>query len=123
MSSQTYSRSFLQGLPEEEKQRRIDSIVNGFILNLRNSAVAGKTQYIYTPDLHNMSTPDLHNMSGPIVLTRKTYTPPTPTITNEDLIAAFQRKFPDCDVSYKETWVEVDAVNKVLKKGIVIDWS
>jgi len=115
MSMQTYSRSFLQGLPEEEKQRRIDMIVNGFFQNLRNAAIAGKTQYIYTPDCRNMS--------GPIVLAKRTQTPPEPIITNEDLIAAFQRKFPDCDVSYQETWVEVDATNKVLKKGIVIDWS
>ena len=58
----------------------------------------GKTQYIYTQN-------------------------PPYSLTYEDLIAGFQRKFPDCDVSYQETWVDVTATNRVLKKGIVIDWS
>ncbi len=49
--------------------------------------------------------------------------PSPPTITNEDLVAAFKLKFPDCHVSYEETWLEVNPTNRVLKKGIVIDWS
>ena len=105
MSMQTYSRSFLQGLPEEEKQRRIDMIVDGFFQKLRNAAIAGETQYIYT------YTHDFRNMSVPI------------TLTNEDLIVGFQRKFPGCDVSYQETWDDINANTRILKKGIVIDWS
>jgi disulfide oxidoreductase YuzD len=69
------------------------------------AANVGKTQFIYT-----------------VAATSYVNTPPS-TITTDDLIAAFQRKFPDCDVSYQEIWVEVDATNRVLKKGIVVDWS
>ena len=49
--------------------------------------------------------------------------PPPPVITIDDLVSGFKKKFPDCDVSYQETWVEVNSSNRVLKKGIIIDWS
>jgi len=105
MSSQTFSRSFLQAAPEREKQRIIeqrrqytDSIINGFVNDLQKIAIEGKTRYVYTQN-------------------------PPPTFTHEDLVAAFKLKFPDCDVSYEETWLEVNPTNRVLKKGIVIDWS
>ena len=103
MSTQTFSRAFLQAAPERTKQAYIEhNIIGNFITELHRVANAGKTQYMYTDNLRQ---------------------PPLPTITNEDLIAAFRRKFPDCDVSYQETWVDVTATNRVLKKGIVIDWS
>ena len=50
-------------------------------------------------------------------------TPQTPVITNDDLISAFQKKFLECDVSYQESWVDINSNNRVLKKGIIIDWS
>ena len=108
MSSQTYSRSFLQAAPEREKQRHIEMIIQGFLHNLQATAITGKTRYICT-----------HTHSPVSALSN----PPPPTITNDDLVAAFKLKFPDCDVSYEETWLEVNPTNRVLKKGIVIDWS
>jgi hypothetical protein len=109
MSTQTFSRSFLQSAPERAKQVIIENhIIGNFIHDLHRAANAGKTHYMYT-----------HSQARGMVQSH----PPPPTITTDDLIAAFQRKFPDCDVSYQETWVEVDATNRVLKKGIVIDWS
>ena len=105
MSTQTFSRAFLQSAPEREKQRILEErrrysegIVNVFIQDLQKLAIEGKTRYVYTQN-------------------------PPPPLTTDDLIAAFQRKFPDCDVSYQETWVDLTATNRVLKKGIVIDWS
>ena len=118
MSSQSFSRSFLQAqaTPEAHKQNYIEnSIIRNLITELLPAANAGKTQYVYT-----------HN-PAPRLITHVKYgsplPPPPPTITNEDLIAAFKLKFPDCDVSYEETWLEVNPTNRVLKKGIVIDWS
>jgi hypothetical protein len=109
MSFNTFSRSYLQAAPERTKQAYIENnIISKFIQDLGRAANEGKTRYMYT---HNPGRGLAHLNT------------PQPTITNEDLIAAFQRKFPDCDISYEETWVEVDAFNKVLKKGIVIDWS
>lgn len=116
MSSQTFSRAFLQAAPEREKERRIEWILNtsGFVQNLQNAAIEGKTQYIYT---HNTG-----RVRG-VVAVAGGSSPVLPEITNGDLIAAFKRKFPDCDISYQETWVDVTATNRVLTKGIVIDWS
>jgi hypothetical protein len=39
-------------------------------------------------------------------------------ITMEDFFAAFQLKFPGCDISYQDVWVDQDMI-----KGIRIDWS
>lgn len=112
MSTQTFSRAFLQAAPEREKQRRIEWILNasGFVQNLENAAIQGQTRYMYT---HNPGSVAAARTAGPVL----------PEITNDDLVAGFQRKFPDCHVSYQETWVDVTATNRVLKKGIVIDWS
>jgi hypothetical protein len=122
MSSQTYSRSFLQAqaTPEAHKQSYIEySIIGNFINYLHAAAKEGKTRYIYThsPAPHQIS------YARKMVKEGTPSPPPPPTITNDDLVAAFKLNFPDCDVSYEETWVEVDATNRVLKKGIVIDWS
>lgn len=105
MSSPPLSRSYLQGIPEQRKQERIDYIIRGFMNELHNAAAAGKTSYMYSLNAVGQCNP------------------PPPVITNDDLVSAFQKKFPDCDVSYQETWVDVNPHNRVLKKGIVIDWS
>ena len=108
MSSPPLSRSYLQGIPEQRKQERIDYIIRGFMNELLNVAAAGKTSYMYSLD-------NRHAVGQ--------CNPPPPVITNDDLVSAFQKKFPECDVSYQETWVDVNPHNRVLKKGIVIVWS
>lgn len=114
MNSETFSRSFLQGIPEQCKQNRIDGIMYDFITELKNTAAMGKTSYMYNLDncriLNKPLFPGGANQTSPV-------------ITIDDLVSAFQRKFPDCDVSYKETWVDVDSKTMSLKKGIVVDWS
>lgn len=112
-SPQTFSRSFLQGIPEQRKQQHINQIIQWFIHELQNAAAAGKTSYMYSLDQrHAVAAVGLGQSN-----------PPPPVTTNDDLVSAFQKKFPDCDVSYQETWVDVNPHNRVLKKGIVIDWS
>ena len=108
-SAPTLSRSYLQGIPEQRKQQRIDYIIQGFMHELLKVAEAGKTSYMYSLDLHH----GVAQQSGP----------QPPVITNDDLVSAFQKKFPECDVSYQEKWVDVTPHNMILKKGIVIDWS
>ncbi len=101
------TRAFLQGLPEQRKRESADSIIAQHVTYIQESAAAGKTSYMFEPDNHR------HNK-----LTQQPN-----HLTADDFVAAFQRKFPDCTVSYKETWVDVNATNRVLKRGIVIDWS
>jgi hypothetical protein len=106
MSTQIFSRSFLQGIPEQRKQEEMDRIIQGFINNLLNEAAKGKTSYMYDLNKHR---PLAQN--------------PLPVITNDDLVSTFQKKFPECEVSYQETWIDINSNNRVLKKGIIIDWS
>ena len=106
-SAPPLSRSYLQGIPEQRKQQRIDEFIQGFINELLKVAEAGKTSYMFSLDLR-------HGDHG---------WPQPPVITNDELVSAFQKKFPECDVSYQEKWVDVTPHNMILKKGIVIDWS
>ena len=120
------SRSFLQGLPELRKQQQADQIVQGVSGYIQMAATAGYTSYTYE---HTPHRPNPHaaiqvqggqvqggNASGQVQSV-------APVITDEDLVAAFKRKYPDCAVSYEETWVDVTPQNRILKKGIRIDWS
>ena len=98
------TRAFLQGLPEQRKRESADSTIALHVGCIQESAAAGKTSYMFEPDNNK-------------------YYPLPKHLTIDDIVAAFQRKFPDCTVSYQETWVDVNATNRVLKRGIVIDWS
>lgn len=106
--SQTFTRAFLQGLSAQRKREAADNAITNHVNAIMESAAQGKTSYMFEPD--NIR----HNQ-------RQHHT--VPVITTEDFIAAFQRKFPGCTVSYQEAWVDVDVTNRVLKRGIVIDWS
>lgn len=106
MSSETFSRSYLQGLPEQQKRQHIETFVQEVIGAVQSEATLGKTSYMYDPAPQRGFSNHIHL-----------------PITNDDLVVAIQRKFPDCSVSYQEIWVDAKANTKVLKKGIVIDWS
>uniref|UniRef100_A0A6C0L7D4 Uncharacterized protein n=1 Tax=viral metagenome TaxID=1070528 RepID=A0A6C0L7D4_9ZZZZ len=139
MSSQTFSRSVLQGIPEQRKQQDIDGLIERFIHELLHAAAMGKTSYMYQPphDLIQTGHAIRINVSSNPPALGKTFlsspssatgmnslsNTPLPVITIDDLVSAFQKKFPDCDVSYQETWVDIDSNNRSLKKGILIDWS
>jgi hypothetical protein len=106
MNSQIFSKAYLRGIPEQRKQEYIDILINQHLHDIKEAAAQGKTSYMYKPIT-----------GGPVKRVS------LPVITNDDLISAFKRKFPDCIVTYEENWVDVDSQNKVLKKGILIDWS
>ena len=108
MSVQTYSRDYLQSIPEKRKQEQIDGIVNGFMNNIYTAAAVGTTSYRYVKS-------DTGIMASSY--------PPPPVLTNEELIAGFEKRFPDCKVFYEEAWVETGPNTQKMKKGIVIDWS
>jgi hypothetical protein len=116
------SRSFLQGLPELRKQQQADQIVQGVGSNIHMAASAGYTSYTYDHSPYRRAVPNAMpvvqggNTSGQVQSVAS-------MITDEDLVAAFKRKYPDCSVSYEETWVDVTPQNRILKKGIRVDWS
>lgn len=107
-NSIVYTRDYLQSAPEREKQRVIDSIVNSFYIELYNAAKMGKTSYMYVRP---------NQKSG------VNCWPPEPEITDAELIAGLFARFPGCNIFYEEKWLDTDNSTRVLKKGIVIDWS
>ena len=112
MSNTVYSREYLRGVPEERKQQQFDQIINRFQYDVINSAATGKTSFMV----------DVNPIRQPV---QQITTPPTPTFTftDNELITAIQKRYPDCTVKYDEQWVETGRDTRKLKKGIVIDWS
>ncbi len=107
MSVRTYSREYLQAIPQERKKQQVDRIIQGFINDIHTAAAVGLTSYRYV---------------RPTTTVGKSY-PPDPVLTDAEIIAGFYERFPGCKVYYEEVWVESAINTKTLKKGIVIDWS
>ena len=103
-----YSRDYLQSIPEQRKQQQIDGIVRNFLNQLLDAAASGKTAYMYI-------RPDTRKLVGSH--------PSLPVLTDSELVAGFFTRFPGCKIYYQEEWVESGPTTRVLKKGIVIDWS
>jgi hypothetical protein len=112
MAAPILSRAYLKSRPEAVKQQSIKNALASFIQSVPAIAAEGKTSatyYIYEP-----SNNPHHN---------RQYAMRPNNVTNEDFIEALKQIFPDCSVSYEETWTPSDPVTRVLKKGILVDWS
>jgi hypothetical protein len=135
-----YSREFLQNIPDQRKQATIDQIVQSFIQSLQDIASSGKTSYFYEFPIscyqirthyitgQAVSPYKRPNVAATIIPTWQ-YQHNYPVLSLEDVIEGLKKKFPDCKVSYEETWIEdisqqtVGKITKTMKKGITIDWS
>jgi hypothetical protein len=144
MSSQIYSREYLQNIPKQRKLESINHIIHSFINDLQIVASSGKSSYLYeipatsyqlrTPYIpgHAISVNTLkrhnQNMDTSIPPTWQ-FQPTYPILDLDEVLQGIKNKFPDCKVSYEETWIEdtsrqtAGQITKTLKKGIVIDWS
>jgi hypothetical protein len=109
-----YSRSYLKGLPEKLRKEAVSRAITDMITKFEGyvtyAASQGQTSYLYEP-------------SQPHMKPSASATAPVPVVTNEDLIPAIQERFSECTVTYEERWVYTDQNTRVLKKGILIDWS
>jgi hypothetical protein len=103
----TYSRSYLQSIPEKRKQDTINRLINKFHPSLVNNAADGKTSYMIDVSVWDTTKWEPHSVK----------------FTRDELIAGIESRYPDCSVSYQEIWVDVGINSRTLKKGIVIDWS
>lgn len=130
MTEQTFSRDYLRGLADERKKQLSDQVINGFIKDLQNSAAAGETSYLFNiaefeekQALRIQKQVEINRLSEQLG-SHKFRMPPPIQLTREDLIAAFQKKFPDCCVGYTTYWIDA-VTNPDLKYsvGIMIDWS
>ena len=128
MNSKTYSRSYLQGIQEKTKQDYIDNIIHQNVHLIHRAAVQGDTSYMYDINIFPAKPTNI------------------PVLTNKDYISGFQRMFPDCDITYKESWIDstldsriqrnytlsymkepgeiiTNQEIKILKKGFLVVWS
>ena len=108
-----FNRSYLQSLPQKKKNEEIDSIINGFSQELLAYAREGKTSYMYETQRLDMYNNRAQNALGPPII----------KLGLDDLADRIKHRFPDCIISYQETWIDQNNNTKILKKGIVIDWS
>ena len=134
------TREYLQGLPEanrlkkikEEEDRKaktVCAIVKHFRVSVVDAAAKQKTSYLVegskieelrniNPNhcsMNNNNTDWFRNNLQQNIFTNK--------FTDEEVVAAFQAIFPDCNITYDEKWVETGRDTRVRKAGIVIDWS
>lgn len=120
MNRTFYDPTYLQSLPELAKQSQANSIVENNIQAILSTATSGKTSYLYTTFVEpqeNLSESSRNLMN---LLNLEANVPPVPY---EYIVLAFKKKFLGCEVTYKEEWIDIDAKTRVLKKGILIDWS
>jgi hypothetical protein len=106
---QTFDRAYLQNLAGLRRRQQIEQWINNSLHHLIEAAAAdGKTSYLVNV------MPQIHMPTGG--------NPPIPK-TSEVLLRVLQMKYPGCDITYKEEWVDTNSSTRVLQKGIVIDWS
>jgi hypothetical protein len=129
MSDITYSRAYLRGIPEQLGQKRKQEmkrqLVGSLLGHVTAAASSEKTSYmvdevVYAPYKPSIQK-DPHRMGQPA----KSWQYPCQdvTLTDDEILGALSEKFPDCVVSFQETWVDTSHNTRVLKKGILIDWS
>jgi hypothetical protein len=112
MSDITYSREYLRGIPEQvkrqQKQNAMFMLCSAITRPVTKAASAGKTSHLVEENSYiQYNNPANYGVA----------------ITNDEILSALSEKFPDCVVSFQETWVDTSHNTRVLKKGILIDWS
>jgi hypothetical protein len=114
MPEVTYSREYLRGIPEQLRQQRkkqiLQNVINAVVQPVTTAATNEKTSCIIEESVY--ASQQSHFQRTGVV-----------TITTDDIIGALQEKFPDCIISFQEAWVDTAHNTRVLKKGILIDWS
>lgn len=108
--SETFSREYLQSYPAIKKQEYIHRILRSFHNDLLNAAAAGLTSFKVDERLVEQT----RNLN--------TY-PPQPNFTDAELVTTIQAKYPECKVTYVNSWVGNSPYPNQMKKGVLIDWS
>jgi len=111
------TRIELQSLESKYKRQEIERLLKPAYDSVRNSAISGKTQaFIQTQEV-----------SRPVGNTINIRTGGRNDILHtwdlQGCLDVLKEFFPDSKVELRETWVDISLTNRVLKKGILIDWS
>ncbi len=107
-----FSREYLQNYntiqKEKTRQKYIQNVLNISQQDVLQAAASGKTSYCWETDKY------IHYLQK----NRIAYEP----VTDEELIEAFEKKYPECKVSHGELWVEQQPGVYVTQTGLVISW-
>ena len=104
-----YLRNFKSLQKKRNRQKYIQNVLNTSQQHILQCAYSDKTSYCWENDKY-------------IAYLIKN-TMPFEVVTDEELIEAFQKKYPDCKVSHGELWIEQGPGIHIVKTGIVINWS
>jgi len=110
MSDKVLTREYLQSIPQKWKQELLDYYIQSIMSSVEKTAKNGATSYIIELSEIDQSKQYEHS-SFPL------------SMSNDELVAELQTKFPGCKIYYGEVWVNNYANNRILKTGITIDWS
>lgn len=122
-----YSRDYLIKLPAQIKREKAYEMIHRVQKCVYAIAASGKSLYyldmtnaVYEPPVPPPIPGQTVKLYGGGAYRDDTNTYPLPM---DELIPLFQERFPGCQVTYKEEWVDTTSNTKTLKKGICIDWS
>lgn len=120
MSSETFSRAYLQAMPyilqKQVKDQFMIKVFETFIKQLQNAAAAGKTSYIYDMSRHQKFGQPYRKLITGSGLLQPSF------LTDDDMLKEFEKKFPDCKVSFYDGIVDSHKEHAQMR-GIIIDWS
>ena len=109
------TRVELQSLESKYKRQEIENLLKPAYDIVRNSAISGKTQvFIQTQEVSRPVGNTIQTGERNGILR---------TWNLQGCLDVLKEFFPDSKVELKETWVDISLTNRVLKKGILIDWS
>ena len=108
----TLSRAQLQDLPDKRRRQAIVNYCDQLYGPVHDAAATGKSSYLHT--LQNM---DARSSFG------GRSTPGHYVPTPEDIMEGLKLKFPDCDITLFDDWVDVRPGVREQRKGILISWA
>ncbi len=109
----TFSREYLQELPEKHRISTIMNEVAFLSQPIVQYATAGRKSYMV----------DVGKYTKPLVMNTSIHELVGYKVTIEDLVEGFKSRFPGCRVEYTEIWEDTKPGIKQQKSGILIDWS
>jgi hypothetical protein len=131
-----FSRDYLRNLPNLERQRIINLLVNELFTameqDISSSALMGRTQCIYNMSRWRQERAGISRLGGsppehlklkPIMVNGVEQRPHVLDEINGELIEGLKAKFPECIVAYQEDWVQPETGPKYLRKSVLVDWS
>ena len=115
------TREFLQGRRESFRRQKHDEIVTTWTSELLQKARRGETEWSFNVGkmIENLK------LSSRSFSSFSTASNPFPHFapTVGELLDAVKRRFPDCEVSLADTWVDVHPGTKEMQTRLTISWA